>query len=174
MIRSSEDDVMDEEEDVIVDVTQRDNMNQRYINMNYCDINITPTRDHKFSYLLAKQPPHQNLTVEELTQKFGTVNFLPAFSTFLLHHLPGTTITPTYRDRFDAYKQIVISLPINRYLGERTLMDRVRTAPAVKASGRALAKASHFDTAFVVEDLPLYKSVGGLSGVFFFFKRISL
>jgi hypothetical protein len=174
MIRSSEDDVMDEEEDVIIDVTRCDNMNQRY--MNHCDINITSTRDHKstFSYSLAKEPPHQNLTIEQLTQKFGTLNFLPAFSTFLRLHLPGTTITPTFRDRFNAYKQIVISLPTNRYLGERVLMDRVRTAPAVKASGRALAKAPHFDTAFVVEDLPLYKSEGGLSGVFFFQTNIAL
>jgi hypothetical protein len=113
MIRSSEDDVMDEEEDVIIDVMRCDNMNQCY--MNHCDINITSTRDHKstFSYSLAKEPPHQNLTIKQLTQKFGTLNFLPAFSTFLRLHLPGTTITPTFRDRFNAYKQIVISLPTN-------------------------------------------------------------
>ena len=30
---------------------------------------------------------------------------------------------------------------------------------------RALEKATHFDTAFVVEDLPSYKKEGGLSGV---------
>ena len=48
-------------------------------------------------------------------------------------------------------------------------MDRVRTAPSVGSKGRALGKAAHFDTAFTVEDLPLYKSEGGLSGEFFFF-----
>ena len=160
MVMTVEDDMNDEDEDV----TQCDN------NMNQRDINITESRDNKlnFKYSIAKQPPHQNLTVEQLTQKFGTVNFLTALSTFLRHHLPSTTITPTYRDRFDAYKQIVISLPTNRYLGEHIVMDRVRTTPSVKASGRAPAKASHFDTAFVVEDLPLYNSEGGLSGEFFF------
>ena len=70
-------------------------------------------------------------------------------------------------DSFNAYKQIVLSLPSNRYLGERILMDRVRTAPSVNASGRALEKAAHFDTAFVAEDLALYKTEGGISGDFF-------
>ena len=174
MIRSSEDEVMDEDE-VQVDVTHGDNMNQRYININHCDINVTSTtRDVKLnSYSLAKQPPHPNLTVEKLTQKFGATNFLPALSAFLRQNLPGTTITPSYHDRFDAYKQIVLSLPSNRYLGERILMDRVRTSPSVNPSGRALAKPAHFDTAFIVEDLPLYKTEGGLSGnIFLYIQRI--
>ena len=80
---------------------------------------------------------------------------------------------PSYHDRFDAYKQIVLSLPSNRYLGERILMDRVRTSPSVNPSGRALAKPAHFDTAFIVEDLPLYKTEGGLSGnIFLYIQRI--
>jgi hypothetical protein len=158
-----EEEVEVEHDQVQVDVTQR-------------DINITHSQDNSdaraklnlnVGYTLAKSPPHQNLTVEKLTEKFGTTNFLPALSSFLRHNFPGTTITPSNRDRFDAYKQIVISLPSNEYLGERNIMmDRVRTSPSVNASGRALAKASHFDTAFVVEDLPLYKLEGGLSGIF--------
>ena len=35
---------------------------------------------------------------------------------------------------------------------------------AHSASGQALAKAAHFDTAFVAEGLALYKSEGGISG----------
>ena len=90
-------------------------------------------------------------------EKFSTTNFLPAFSTFLHNNLPGTTITPGYCDCFNAYKQIIISLPCNQYLGDCILMDRVRTLPSVNASEQALAKAAHFDTVFVVED----KSEGG-------------
>ena len=163
MIRTVEEDVLDEDEDV-VDATNRD------INMNQRDINITPSRDHKLNlyYSLAKQPPHQNLTVEKLTQNFGTTNFLPALTNFLRHNLPGTTITPTIRDRFDAYKQIVLLPPSNRYLGDCTVMERVRTTPSIKASGRALAKPPHFDTAFIVEDPALYKTEGGISGGFLF------
>ena len=159
LLRPSDGDMMEEEEDV-QNVTQR-------------DINITNYHNDKLNnnvttYSLAKRPPHQNLTVGKLIQKFGTSYFLPALTKFLREILPSTTITPTYRDRFDAYKQIVISLPSNRYLAERIPMDRIRTAPSIDASGRALAKAAHFDTAFVVEDLPLYQNEGGVSGKFFF------
>ena len=45
-------------------------------------------------------------------------------------------------------------------------MDRVRMSTFVNASGQNLAKASHFDTAFVMEDLPLHKLEDGLSGMF--------
>jgi hypothetical protein len=123
--------MMDEEDELeeVIDVTQRDD-------------NITYSHA---SYTLVKRPPHQILSVENLTQKFGAIDFLSAFSAFLRCNLPGTTITPSFRDCFDAYKQIVISLSSNRYLSERVLMDRVRTAPSVNASGRALAKAAHFD-----------------------------
>jgi hypothetical protein len=108
MIRTtqSDDNTMDEEEEEeVIDP----------FNMNQCDINITYSHDNhdNITYSLAKRPPNQNLTVEKLTQKFGAINFLPTLSAFLRRNLPGTTITPSYRDRFDAYKQIVISLPSN-------------------------------------------------------------
>ena len=45
-------------------------------------------------------------------------------------------------------------------------MVRVRTLTFVNASGQTLAMASHFNTAFIVEDLPLHKLKGGLSGIF--------
>lgn len=134
------------------------------------DINIitcSQDSDKQVRYSLAKRPPLQNLTVEKITRLFGTTNFLPALSTFLRRNM-GTTITPSLRDHFDVYRQILISLPNNRYLGEHALVDKVRTAPSVNASGRASEKAAHFDTAFVVEDLSLYKSEGGLSGMWLF------
>ena len=115
-----------------------------------------------------KLPPNKNLTVEKVTEKFSTSNFLPALSSFLRHIFPGSTIMPSHRDRFDAYKQIVISFPRSDYLGEGSwIMDRVRTSTFVNASSWSLAKPSHFDTAFVVEDLALHKHEGGLSGMFF-------
>ena len=63
-------------------------------------------------------------------------------------------------------KLTVLALPTNQYLSDR-IVDRVRTSPSVNASGRLLLKASHFDTAFIVEDLLLYNLEGGLSGFFF-------
>ena len=67
MVGSVEENMMDDEdEDQLNDVDQ-------------CDINNANSHDKlNFNYSLAKQPPHQNLTVEQVTQKFGTLNFLPA------------------------------------------------------------------------------------------------
>ena len=70
----------------------------------------------------------------KITEKFSTTNFLPDFLKFLQHNLPGTTRTPTYHNCFDAYKQLIISLPSNRFLGERVLIDRVQIAPSVGSS----------------------------------------
>jgi Plavaka transposase len=82
MIRTNEE-VMDEEEDN-EDVTQ--------VELE-CDINITHPRDKlNLGYSVAKQPPLQNVTVEKLTQDFGTTNFLPALKRFLRCNLPGVTI----------------------------------------------------------------------------------
>jgi hypothetical protein len=153
----------EDEVEPMIDVTQRD------INITHSQDNGGPRDNLNLTYSLAKSPPHHNLTVDKLAEKFGTTNFLPALTIFLRHNLPGTTVTPTFHDRFDAYKQIVISLPCNRYLGDRNIMDRVRTSPSVPASGRALARPRHFDTALIIEDLDLYKSEGGLSGFDFLF-----
>ena len=95
MIQMSEDSMMEEEEDVQVQLIDP-------INVTQCDINITDSHDknlNKFNnntYSLAKQPPHPNLTIEKLTQKFGTMNFLPALSRFLHQNLLGMTIMPTH------------------------------------------------------------------------------
>ena len=155
----------DEVEHVQVDVTQRDfNITHSQESDTRAKLNL-----NDIHYSIAKSPPHKNLTIEKLTENFGTTNFLPALTSFLHRNFPSSTITPSHRDRFDAYKQIAFSLPSNEFLGEGSLvMDRVRTSTFVSASGRALAKASHFDTAFVVEDLPLHKLEGGLSGMFFY------
>ena len=146
MLRTRQDSMMDEEE-----------LEEE---VECCDIDVTNINLNT-NYSLAKRPPHYNLTIENLMEKFSTTNFLP---TFLCHNLSGTTITPGYHNHFDAYNQIIISLPCNQYLGDHILMDRVRTLPSINASGQALAKAAHFDTAFVAEDLALYKSEGGISG----------
>ena len=155
-----------ENEQVQLDVTQRDiNITQSHARA-LSNLNLP---NNPIPYSIAKTPPHKNLTVEKLKEKFSTSNFLPALSSFLRHVFPGSTITPSHRDRFDAYKQIIISFPRSDYLGEGSwIMERVRTSRFVNASGRSLAKPSHFDTAFVVEDLALHKVEGGLSGIFFF------
>ena len=106
------------------------------LDVTQCDINITQTQAHASNlnlpniplpYSVAKTPPHKNLTVENLTKKFSTSNFLLALLSFLRQVFPGSTITPNHHDRFDAYKQLVISFPRSDYFGEGGwIMDRVR------------------------------------------------
>ena len=83
------------EEDVEVD-------DQVQLDVTQCDFNITQPRGeaHALSNLnlthipnsFAKSPPHKNLSVEKLMEKFGTTNFLPALTSFLRYILPDSTI----------------------------------------------------------------------------------
>jgi hypothetical protein len=122
----------------------------------------------ELNYSLAKRPPYQNLTVDKILLKFGTIDFISVLSTFLHHHFPGTTVLPSIYDRFNIYKQLVIKLPHNPYLSEHKRTDRIRTSPFVNANGRSPEKPGHFDTALVIEDLQLYKLDGGIAGELFF------
>lgn len=116
------------------------------------------------NYSLAKRPPFQNITVDNIRLKFGAIDFISALSTFLQHTFPETTVLPSIHDRFDVYKQLMIKLPHNPYLSEHKRTDRIRTSPFVKANGRSPERPPHFDTALIIEDYQLYKSDGGIAG----------
>ena len=135
--------------------------------------NMTTNKQTDFEsglrYSVAKKPPYQNLTVDNIHLKFGAIDFIPALSTFLLNNFPGTTILPSIHDRFNAYKQLMIKPPHNRYLSDHNRTDRIRTWPFVKADGRHPERPAHFDTALVIEDSQLYKSDGGIAGESQFF-----
>jgi hypothetical protein len=143
--------------------------NPRWVNPCYT-LMATNKGDSKsdLNYSLAKRPPYQNISVDNILLKFGTIDFISALSTFLHHSFPGTTVLPSIFDRFDVYKQLVIKLPRNPYLSEHNRTDRIRTTPFVNANGRSQEKPSHFDTALIIEDPQLYKLDGGIAGKFFF------
>jgi len=115
---------------------------------------LTPTH-----YSIAKIPAHKEVTVERLATDFGAIDFL---------NQPRCSIIPSRYDRFDAFKQVTITLPSNRYLSEQIRTDRIRTILAIQAQGRAPAKPSHFDTALVVEDEEQHK-LSGLAGELYFY-----
>ena len=121
-------------------------------------------------YILTKQPPYHNITVNNILCKFSAIDFTSALSTFHRHNFPGTTVLPSIYDWFDAYKQLTIKTPQNPYLSEHKQTDRIWTSPFVKANGRSLEWPPHFffDTALIIEDPWLYKSDGGIAGEFFF------
>ena len=140
---------------------------------NRCNMAVNKGDDESKSdlnYSLAKQPPYQNITVDKILLKSGTIDFISALSTFVRHTFPGTTVLLSIYDRFDIYKQLVIKLPHNPYLSQHKQTDRIITSLFVNAHGRSPAKPGHFDTALVIEDLELYKSDGGIAGEFSFYK----
>ena len=137
---------------------------------NQLDVSTNKQADSELDshYSVAKQPPYQNLTVDNILLKFGAIDFISTLSTFLRNTFPGTTVLPSIYDQFDVYKQLVVHLPHNRYLSEqKQWTDRIRTSPFIKANGRSPEKPSRFDTALVVEDSQLYRSYGGIAGEFF-------
>jgi hypothetical protein len=96
----------------------------------------TPPSQAVALYSVAKKAPFHQITVERIVSDFGATDFLEALQTFLRKHLPACKISPHLFDRFDVYKQIIISLPYNRYLSNHPRSDRLRTTPAVASSGR--------------------------------------
>lgn len=153
----------DDDDDVVDDMQVDDQLENR------CNLYVATNKQTHFNYSLAKQPPYQNLTVNNIILKFGAIDFVSALSTFLRHNFAGTTILPSIYDRFDAYKQLVIKLPHNPYLSEKKRTDRIRTLPFVKANGtnRSPERPAHFDTALIIEDSRLYESDGGFAGEIF-------
>jgi hypothetical protein len=150
----------DDDDDVI------DGLEEVVDDQNRLGCNVTVTTNN---YSLAKRPPFQNLTVDNILLKFGAIDFISALSTFLRLTFPGTTVLPSIHDRFNSYKQLVIKLPHNPYLNKRR--DRIRMSPLVKANGRSPERLAHFDTALIIEDSQLYKSNGGIAGKFFYFNK---
>jgi hypothetical protein len=149
-----DDDVIDGLEEVVDD-------------QNRLECNVTVTTNN---YSLAKRPPFQNLTVNNILLKFGAIDFISALSTFLHLTLPETTVLPSIHNQFNSYKQLVIKLPHNPYLSDHKRRDRIRTSPLVKANSRSPERPAHFDTALIIEDSQLYKSDGGIAGKFFLFQ----
>lgn len=83
---------------------------------------ITTEVNNPFStttrYTLAKKPPFSNVPVDKLMTDYGAVDFIPALTTFLRENVPQCEITPSQFDRFDIFKQIIITLPPNDNHGQ--------------------------------------------------------
>ena len=98
------------------------------------------------SYTIAKTAPFKNVNISRLASEFGAVDFIPALTTFLREHIPGCNITPNIHDTYDLFKQIIVSLPPNRFLSElKTCTNRIRAIPAVKGKGRKAGAPAVFD-----------------------------
>jgi hypothetical protein len=119
-----------------------------------------PISDGPF-WQVAKTPPYPNMSAEQLRTRFGAQDFISQLSIYL-----GTrsTFPPNLNDRFNAYRQIKVILPPNRYLSNQTRTNRIRTTPAVPRKGRRPASLGHFDVALVIVDRIKFRDGNGLEG----------
>jgi hypothetical protein len=103
------------------------------------------------TYRIANRPSIPNVTVNYLESKHGAVDFLRTLTHFLAKNSPRSP-TPSKHDRFDVYKQVLVSVPFNTYLAvNQSTIHRIRASPPKERSGRRSASAGLFDPAFIVE-----------------------
>jgi hypothetical protein len=92
--------------------------------------------------------------------------FIIALSIYLGEAMPTSSIQPNTLDRFNAYRQVVLTLPPNRYLSNQTRTNRIRTTPAVPTRGRKREPIGKFDVALVIEDKVAYRAGVRFASVF--------
>ena len=83
-------------------------------------------------YTLAKKAPFPNIPVDQLMTDYRAVDFIPALASFHRENVPQCKIIPSQFDRFDIFKQIIITLPPNFYLSNQTRTSRLCSTPTVK------------------------------------------
>ena len=127
------------------------------------DVPVTVTST---SWAIAKVPPFRNLTIDQLSSQFSADDFVIALSVYLRGAMPTSSIRPNMLDQFNAYRQVILTLPPNRYLSNQKRTNRIRTTPAVPARGRKRESIGQFDIALVIEDRVAYRAGVGFAGMF--------
>ena len=100
---------------------------------------LITTNKSSTSYTLAKKAPFPNMAVDILISDYGAEDFILALTTFLLENVPECKISPKFTpnqyDRFNIFKQVIITLPPNLFLSNQSQTCRLRSTPAVKPKG---------------------------------------
>jgi hypothetical protein len=101
-------------------------------------------------HFLAKTPAYPQRSVQHLVTAHGASMFLPALKLFLHNHMPHAIITPGLQDRFDVFRQVVITAPPNPLISESPRQWRVRATPEVlPGRGRKPGSPAKFDMALI-------------------------
>ncbi|KAG2100459.1 uncharacterized protein F5147DRAFT_813133 [Suillus discolor] len=93
-------------------------------------------------------PAYPQRLVQHLVTAHGASMFLPALKLFLRNHMPHAIIAPGLQDRFDVFRQVVITAPPNPLISESPGQWRVRATPEVlPGRGRKPGSPAKFDMA---------------------------
>ncbi|KAJ6486356.1 hypothetical protein DFH09DRAFT_1457204 [Mycena vulgaris] len=128
-------------------------------------VQITPTKLPAIAYSIPKAASFPDVTVAQLENIHGAVDFIPAFTLFIQKFFSRSSITPSRHDRFAVYKQLSLRMARNRYIGDKVRTCRIRATPATLPKGRTPGIPAHFDTALVVEDPDQYRASSGIQGL---------
>jgi hypothetical protein len=81
----------------------------------------------------------------------GAVDFVPVLTAFMSKNLPLNTIPPGRQDRFDVFKEVVITAPAAHQVGKTRQQWHVRATPAITApaSSRKPGLPAQFDMALI-------------------------
>ena len=118
------------------------------------------------SWDIAKVPPFRNLTIDQLSSQFGADDFVIALSIYLHEAMPTSSIQLNMLDQFNAYRQVILTLPSNCYLSNQKRTNCIRTTPAIQAQGHKHETVGQFDIALVIEDKIAYQASVGFAGMF--------
>ncbi|KAG0693773.1 hypothetical protein DFH29DRAFT_1006945 [Suillus ampliporus] len=100
---------------------------------------------------LAKSPAFAGVSAERIIENHGATDFLGSLTTFLQKHIPSMEFKPVLHDRFDIYRQVVITAPPNTCANEAARRFRIHATPAIKANPRSQKQGSpaKFDMALL-------------------------
>ncbi|KAG1784140.1 hypothetical protein EV702DRAFT_1176071 [Suillus placidus] len=106
--------------------------------------------EQQMVHILTKMPAYPQRSVQHLVTAHGATMFLPALKLFLRNHMPHTIIVPGLQDRFDIFRQVVITAPPNPLVSKSPRQWRVRATPeAPPGHGRKPGSPAKFDMALM-------------------------
>ncbi|SJL14960.1 uncharacterized protein ARMOST_18437 [Armillaria ostoyae] len=111
-------------------------------------------------YSIPRAPAYTNVSIDDLTTKFGASDFVRAMEAFLRQH---KLLKPDYWDAepatYSVYKRLRIFIPPTPEVSQLTTVDPVRATLAEPAHGHKKPKLSHFDTVLARKELPEDESI---------------
>ena len=114
---------------------------------------VESLKRNKITYAIqvANYPAYPHQTVEHSEVAHGASNFVHTLQEFLSQHIPENPIQPGRQDRFDIYKQVVITAPTLPPVGKKPQQWCLRATPAGTSAldGRKTAAPAHFDMVLV-------------------------
>lgn len=119
------------------------------------------------TYRIAKKCPLPNTSLHCLVADHGASEFLPALTEFIQTEITTCRLEPNNMDRYDVYKNISVSYPGDANGDVPSYTDRIRAVREKRGSGRRMANAAHFDTAFIDDPaLPIdgYRTARSVNG----------